>query len=55
MCMQCMAAAMGVTATASGTRAYVATRRFAWVTPRRMKAITMALVAVAVIASSVAL
>jgi len=52
MCMQCMAAAMGATATASGTRSYIAARHFSWVTPRRLKAITVALMSAALLASS---
>jgi hypothetical protein len=50
--MQCMAAAMGATATASGTRAYIAARHFSWLTPRRLKAITVALMFAALLASS---
>lgn len=47
-----MVAAMGVGATASGTRAYVAAKHFSWVTPRRLKAITMTLIASALVASA---
>lgn len=52
MCMQCMAGAMTATAGASGLRAWLATRRFAWLTPRRLRAITIALVAGALLAST---
>jgi hypothetical protein len=52
MCMQCMAAAMGATATASGTRAYIAARHFSWLTPRRLKAVTVALMSATLLASS---
>lgn len=53
MCMQCMAGAMTATAGATGVRAWLATRAYAWLTPKRLKAITVALVAVALIASTV--
>ena len=52
MCMQCVAAAMGSTAAATGTRSYVAARHFAWVTPQRLRTITVALLGAAAIASS---
>jgi hypothetical protein len=53
MCMQCMATAMTAGAGVSGTRAYIAARHFAWVTPRRMRAITATLLAIGLLASSV--
>jgi hypothetical protein len=53
MCMQCMAGAMTATAGAAGIRAWLATRAFAWLTPRRLKAITIALATVALLASTV--
>jgi hypothetical protein len=52
MCMQCMAAAMGATATASGTRSYIASKHFSWLTPRRLRAITVSLLAAALLTSS---
>jgi hypothetical protein len=52
MCMQCMASAMTFGATASGTRSFIASRHFSWVTPRRLRAITVALVVGALIASA---
>lgn len=52
MCMQCMAGAMTATAGAAGIRAWLATRAFGWLTPRRLKAITIALVGVALLAST---
>ena len=52
MCMQCMGAAMGVGATATGTRSYIAAKHFSWVTPRRMKAITAALLASSLLSSA---
>ncbi|MCW2990415.1 MAG: hypothetical protein JWM73_1009 [Solirubrobacterales bacterium] len=50
--MQCMAAAMTAGATATGTRSYIAAKQFAWVTPTRLKRITLALIAVALLSSS---
>lgn len=53
MCMQCMAGAMTATAGAAGIRAWLATRAFGWLTPKRMKAITIGLIAFALLASTV--
>ena len=53
MCIQCMAGAMTATAGAAGTRAWLATRAFGWLTPGRLKAITIVLVAGALLASMV--
>lgn len=53
MCMQCMAGAMTATAGATGIRAWLATRSYAWLTPRRLKAITIGLITVALVASMV--
>lgn len=53
MCMQCMAGAMTATAGAAGIRAWLATRAFGWLTPKRMKAITMVLTGAVLIASAV--
>jgi hypothetical protein len=52
MCMQCMASAMTAVGAASGTRAYVASRHFTWLTPRRLKALTVSLVVAALMASA---
>jgi hypothetical protein len=52
MCMQCMAGAMTAGAAASGTRAFVAARHFSWMTPRRLRALTVALLAAALLASA---
>jgi len=52
MCMQCMASAMTAVGAASGTRAYVASRHFAWLTPSRLKALTIVLAAAALFASA---
>jgi hypothetical protein len=52
MCMQCMAGAMTATAGAAGIRAWLATRAFAWLTPRRLRALTLVLIGGALIAST---
>jgi hypothetical protein len=52
MCMQCMMGAMTAGATASTTRSWLATRRWAWLTPERLQRITVALVVLALIASA---
>lgn len=52
MCMQCMATAMTAGAGVSGTRAYIAAKHFSWVTPRRLRAITAALLAGGLLASA---
>jgi hypothetical protein len=52
MCMQCMATAMTAGAGVSGTRAYIAAKDFAWVTPRRMRVITATLLAAGLLAST---
>jgi len=51
MCMQCMASAMTAGATVTGVRAYVAAHRPSWMTARRMKLTTAALLTVGVLAS----
>jgi hypothetical protein len=50
--MQCMMGAMGAGAGATGTRAWLAHRGFRWITPGRMRAITLALLAAALLAAS---
>jgi hypothetical protein len=52
MCMQCMMAAMTAGATVTGTRSWLATRRWAWLTPERLRRITIALVVAALVASA---
>jgi hypothetical protein len=49
MCAQCMAAAATTVAGATGVRAWLATRRWAWLTPRRLRRATFALLAIAVV------
>jgi hypothetical protein len=55
MCVQCMMGAMTAGAAASGTRSWLATRRWAWLTPERMRAVTVALLVAALVASATAL
>jgi hypothetical protein len=52
MCAQCMATAMTAVGAASGARAYLGTRGFTWLTPRRLKAITFTLAIGAILASA---
>lgn len=52
MCMQCMASAMTAVGAASGARAFLASRSFRWLTPRRLRLITIGLSIAAVIASA---
>ena len=52
MCVQCMAGAMTAGAGATGARAWLAARGFAWLTPRRLKAATATLLAAALVGSS---
>jgi hypothetical protein len=44
MCIQCIAGAMTVGAAATGSRAWIVARAGQWLTPRRKRAITAALV-----------
>jgi hypothetical protein len=52
MCVQCMIAAVSSSTAATGTRAWLAQRHFAWLTPVRMKRITIALIAAGLVASA---
>jgi hypothetical protein len=47
-----MVTAMTAVGAASGTRAYLGSRRFSWLTPRRLGAITFALATGAILASA---
>jgi hypothetical protein len=49
MCMQCMVTAMTSMAAASGTRSWLAQRRADWLTPRRMRYLTIGLFAIAIL------
>ena len=53
MCMQCMATAMTVGAGATGMRAWLAARNPQWMTARRLKQTTAAILALGVLASGV--
>jgi hypothetical protein len=50
--MQCMVTAMTAVGAASGTRAYLGSRRYAWLTAKRLRAITIVLAIGAVLASA---
>ena len=52
MCTQCMVSAMTAVGAASGTRAYVASRHFSWLTPGRLRALTIVLAVAAIVASA---
>jgi hypothetical protein len=52
MCMQCVATAMTAGAGVSGMRAYIAQKHFSWITPRRLRAITISLIVAGLVASA---
>lgn len=52
MCMQCMAGAMTAGAAATGSRAWLAAYAPRWLTPRRLRAVTVTLLGVALILSA---
>jgi len=52
MCTQCMATAMTAVGAASGSRAYLASRHYAWLTAERLRALTIVLAIGAVLASA---
>jgi hypothetical protein len=53
MCAQCMATAATATAAATGVRAWAAARSPAWLTERRLKGLTVALLTIAVVAAGI--
>jgi hypothetical protein len=53
--MQCMMGAMAAGAGATGVRSWLACRSPRWLTPRRLRAVTVLLLGAALIASSVLL
>jgi hypothetical protein len=53
MCMQCTIGASAAVGSASGLRAWLGTRAWAWLTPTALRRVTIALFVVAVVASSV--
>jgi hypothetical protein len=50
--MQCMMGATTAVASASTARSWLATRRWAWLTPERLHRITIGLVVAALVASA---
>lgn len=53
--MQCMMGAMTAGAAATGTRSWLATRRWAWLTPVRLRRLTIGLLVAALVASATVL
>jgi hypothetical protein len=53
--MQCMMGAMSAGAAATGTRSWLATRRWAWLTPQWLRRITFGLIGAALILSATVL
>jgi hypothetical protein len=49
MCAQCMATAAAAVGSASGIRGWLVARGFTWLTPRRLRAITIGLMVLAVL------
>jgi hypothetical protein len=52
MCAQCMATAAAATGVLSGFRAWLAARGFAWLTPVRLKWVTIGLVVCVLLVSA---
>ena len=55
MCVQCMMGASAAVGSASGLRSWLATRRWAWLTPQRLHRITVALICGVLVASATVL
>ena len=55
MCVQCMMGAMTAGASASGARAWLASRRWGWLTEARLRRATYAILASALAASALVL
>jgi hypothetical protein len=55
MCAQCMMGAATAAAGVTGIRAWLAAKRFAWLTPRRMRFATASLIAGGLLAASLGL
>ena len=51
MCMQCMATAMTAVGAAGGLRSWLGQRKVEWLTPRRLRYVTIALFTLAVLAA----
>jgi hypothetical protein len=54
MCMQCAATAAAAVGSASGLRAWARAKGGAWLTPRRLRALTAGLVVMAVVVAGIA-
>lgn len=52
MCAQCMVTAATAATAATGVRAWLAARGFAWLTPARLRRVSVGLVATAVVATA---
>ncbi len=52
MCAQCMMGAVTAGAGATGARSWLATRRWSWLTEQRLRRITVALLATALVAAA---
>ena len=50
--MQCMVGAMSAMAGATGARSWLGAKRFSWLTPRRRRVVTIALMSAALLASA---
>jgi hypothetical protein len=50
--MQCMVGAMSAGATATGTRSWLASRHYSWLTPARLRLLTLVLLGAALVASA---
>ena len=53
MCGQCVAGAAAATTAATGVRAWLAARGYTWMTPRRLRGLSVGLVASGIVAASV--
>jgi hypothetical protein len=55
MCAQCMMGATTAAAGVTGMRTWLAARGFSWLTPRRLRLMTVSLIALGLIGASVGL
>ena len=55
MCAQCMMGAATAAAGVTGVRAWLATRGWAWLTPRRLRTATASLIVACLVGSAVGL
>ena len=55
MCLQCVTYAAASVGAAGGLRAWVAARQPSWITPRRLRILTAALLTVAVLVAGIRL